>query len=174
MPFFAHQSPIFAEIVPEHLRTNVYALDRTFETLVAAFAPTTVGYLTEEVFGYIPPPTNVTTDSGVQVTGDAAAAAMGERDLANAYALAKGLFVCTAIPFVLCCCIYTLLYWSYPVDRDATKAEEAASNREHVRLQAIGGVVPEEDERSGLFNNEWSRYRSISGKSSARDFDELS
>ncbi|CAI5531540.1 unnamed protein product [Closterium sp. Naga37s-1] len=34
-------NPIFAEIVPERLRTDIYALDRTFEMSIAAFAPPT-------------------------------------------------------------------------------------------------------------------------------------
>ncbi|CAI5519890.1 unnamed protein product, partial [Closterium sp. Naga37s-1] len=40
-------NPIFAEIVPERLRMDIYALDRTFEMSIAAFAPPTVGYLAQ-------------------------------------------------------------------------------------------------------------------------------
>ncbi|CAI5999249.1 unnamed protein product [Closterium sp. NIES-64] len=43
-------NPIFAEIVPERLRTDIYALDRTFEMSIAAFAPPTVGYLAQACF----------------------------------------------------------------------------------------------------------------------------
>ncbi|KAI3903054.1 hypothetical protein MKW92_012111 [Papaver armeniacum] len=37
--------PIFAEIVPEKSRTSIYALDRSFENILASFAPPIVGLL---------------------------------------------------------------------------------------------------------------------------------
>ena len=37
-------SPIFAEIVPRKSRTSIYALDRSFESLLASLAPPVAGF----------------------------------------------------------------------------------------------------------------------------------
>jgi len=95
-------NPIFAEIVPEKLRTSVYALDRTFEKGIAAFAPATVGILAEQWFGY-----KAAVDAS-NVSGSTS----------NAEALSQALFTAVALPFFLCFLIYFLLYWTYPKDRD--------------------------------------------------------
>ncbi|CAM6101466.1 unnamed protein product [Calypogeia fissa] len=50
----ATNRPIFAEIVPEKSRTDIYALDRTFEAVLSSFAPPLLGLLAENVYGYIP------------------------------------------------------------------------------------------------------------------------
>jgi hypothetical protein len=47
-------SPIFAEIVPERSRASIYALDRSFESVLASFAPPVVGFLAEHAYGYTP------------------------------------------------------------------------------------------------------------------------
>ena len=47
-------SPIFAEIVPEKQRTSIYALDRTFESILASFAPPVVGLLSQHLYGFKP------------------------------------------------------------------------------------------------------------------------
>ena len=54
----ACNNPIFAEIVPPHLRTMIYAFDRSFESAIAASAAPLVGILAEKVFGWEvgPPP----------------------------------------------------------------------------------------------------------------------
>lgn len=91
-------NPIFAEIVPEERRTSVYAVDRCLESVLAAFAPPTVGYLAENWFGY--------SNQGKTVS-----------DHDKALALSQGLFVTIAIPFVICCLVYSLLYKTYPKDK---------------------------------------------------------
>lgn len=48
----ACNNPIFAEIVPPHLRTVIYAFDRSFESAVAASAAPLVGLLAEKAFGW--------------------------------------------------------------------------------------------------------------------------
>lgn len=48
----ACNNPIFAEIVPPHLRSMIYAFDRSFETAIAASAAPVVGLLAEHVFGW--------------------------------------------------------------------------------------------------------------------------
>ncbi|CAA7401693.1 unnamed protein product [Spirodela intermedia] len=101
----ATNNPIFAEIVPERLRTSIYALDRAFETTLSSFAPPIVGLLSEHVFGYKLAPTGSTE------------AAKVETDRENATSLARALFTAIAIPMILCCLIYSFLYCTYPRDR---------------------------------------------------------
>ena len=48
----ACNNPLFAEIVPPHLRSMIYAFDRSFETAIAASAAPVVGLLAEQVFGW--------------------------------------------------------------------------------------------------------------------------
>ncbi|XP_024515081.1 uncharacterized protein LOC9649867 isoform X3 [Selaginella moellendorffii] len=100
----ATNNPIFAEIVPEKSRTTIYALDRSFESVLASFAPPIVGLLAEHLYGYVPPPP--TSKNPV------------EANSGDAVSLGKALYTAYAIPMATCCLTYTFLYWSYPKDRD--------------------------------------------------------
>lgn len=103
--------PIFAEIVPEKLRTSIFALDRSFESLLASFAPPIVGILAEHVFGYVSSATYAIDGmSSVDNTQ-------------NAAALGKALYVAYGIPSTCCCLLYSILYWTYPKDRDNARLE---------------------------------------------------
>ena len=51
-PASACNNPVFAEIVPPHLRNMIYAFDRCFEGAIAACAAPLVGVLAEAVFGF--------------------------------------------------------------------------------------------------------------------------
>uniref|UniRef100_A0A0D9X7R1 Major facilitator superfamily (MFS) profile domain-containing protein n=1 Tax=Leersia perrieri TaxID=77586 RepID=A0A0D9X7R1_9ORYZ len=106
----ATNNPIFAEIVPERSRTSIYALDRSFESLFASFAPPVVGFLAEHAYGYNP----ITYGVGISSV---------ERDKKNAAALAKALYTAIAIPMLLCCFIYSLLYQTYPRDRERARMD---------------------------------------------------
>ncbi|KAJ4730842.1 Major facilitator superfamily protein [Rhynchospora pubera] len=97
-------NPIFAEIVPKKSRTSIYALDRSFETLLASFAPPIVGLLAERIYGYR--------------TGDGIRSDDPKINQQNAASLAKALYTAVAIPMALCCSIYSFLYCTYPRDRD--------------------------------------------------------
>ena len=103
-------SPIFAEIVPASSRTTIYALDRSFESMLASFAPPVVGILAERYYGFIPP----------QSGRDQAAELVIDKE--NALSLSKALYTAIGIPLTLCCLIYTFLYWTYPRDRDRARA----------------------------------------------------
>ncbi len=48
----ACNNPVFAEIVPPHLRNMIYAFDRCFEGAIAACAAPLVGMLAEKMFGF--------------------------------------------------------------------------------------------------------------------------
>nr|XP_043614312.1 uncharacterized protein LOC122586386 [Erigeron canadensis] len=104
----ATNNPIFAEIVPEKSRTTIYALDRSFESILASTAPPIVGLLAQHVYGYIPiekGSESIATDRG------------------NATSLAKALYVSIGIPMALCCFIYSFLYKTYPRDRERARME---------------------------------------------------
>lgn len=104
MVFLVHQSPIFAEIVPQKSRATVYALDRSFESVLASFAPPVVGLLAQQVYGYVPFPDG-SVDQG-----------LAERK--NTKALAEAIYTAVGAPMAVCCAVYSLLYCTYPQDRD--------------------------------------------------------
>ncbi|KAL0908573.1 hypothetical protein M5K25_023075 [Dendrobium thyrsiflorum] len=105
----ATNNPIFAEIVPEKSRTSIYALDRTFETVLSSFAPPVVGLLAEHFYGYKPNPSGSNKDISTEI------------DRENATSLAKALYTAIAIPMFLCCIIYSFLYCTYPRDRERAR-----------------------------------------------------
>ncbi|KAI3757371.1 hypothetical protein L6452_04908 [Arctium lappa] len=104
----ATNNPIFAEIVPEKSRTSIYALDRSFESILSSFAPPIVGILAQHVYGYVP----VKNGSESIAT-----------DRSNARSLAKALYVSIGVPMALCCFIYSFLYRTYPRDRERARME---------------------------------------------------
>ncbi|XP_010261277.1 PREDICTED: uncharacterized protein LOC104600132 [Nelumbo nucifera] len=105
----ATNNPIFAEIVPEKSRTSIYALDRSFESILSSFAPPVVGLLSQHVYGYKPVPKG--SSESVEI----------ETDRENAASLAKALYTAIGIPMTLCCLIYSFLYCTYPRDRERAR-----------------------------------------------------
>uniref|UniRef100_A0A0D9XD37 Major facilitator superfamily (MFS) profile domain-containing protein n=1 Tax=Leersia perrieri TaxID=77586 RepID=A0A0D9XD37_9ORYZ len=132
----ATNNPIFAEIVPERSRTSIYALDRSFESVLASFAPPVVGFLAEHAYGYNP----ISYGAGVSNVG---------RDKSNAAALAKALYTAIAIPMLLCCFIYSLLYSTYPRDRERARMDSLiASELQQIELERChraGGYAGRKD-----------------------------
>ncbi|KAH6808169.1 Major facilitator superfamily protein [Perilla frutescens var. frutescens] len=106
----ATNNPIFAEIVPERARTSIYALDRCMESMLASFAPPVVGILAQHVYGYKPIPDS-RSRGGV------------ETDRVNAESLGKALYTAIGIPMVICASLYSLLYCTYPRDRDRARMD---------------------------------------------------
>ncbi|CAI9116323.1 OLC1v1017438C2 [Oldenlandia corymbosa var. corymbosa] len=104
----ATNNPIFAEIVPEKSRTSIYALDRSFESVLSSFAPPVVGVLAQHVFGYKPVP-----EGSEHIA----------TDRENARSLAKALYTAIGIPMALCCFIYSFLYKTYPRDRERAQMQ---------------------------------------------------
>ncbi|XP_021638211.2 uncharacterized protein LOC110633772 isoform X1 [Hevea brasiliensis] len=107
----ATNNPIFAEIVPERSRTSVYALDRSFESILSSFAPPIVGILAQHVYGYKPIPNGSTEYEEIAT------------DRRNAASLAKALYTAIGIPMALCCFIYSFLYCTYPRDRERAQMQ---------------------------------------------------
>lgn len=120
--------PIFAEIVPEKSRTSIYALDRSFESVLSSFAPPIVGLLAERVYGYRP------NDKGGSV----------EQDRENAASLAKALYTSIAIPFIVCTAIYSFLYCSYPRDRERARMQSLIES-ELQQMEHEGSCLELED-----------------------------
>ncbi|XP_049392128.1 uncharacterized protein LOC125856586 isoform X3 [Solanum stenotomum] len=115
----ATNNPIFAEIVPEKSRTSIYALDRSFESVLSSFAPPVVGLLAQNVYGYKPVPEGTESIS---------------RDRENAKALAQALFTSIGTPMALCCVIYSFLYCTYPRDKAQAQMEALIESE----MQIIG------------------------------------
>ncbi|CAL9106964.1 uncharacterized protein LOC135633435 [Musa acuminata AAA Group] len=129
----ATNNPIFAEIVPERSRTSIYALDRSFESILASFAPPVVGILAEHLYGYRPTPSG---------SGEGAVL---ESDRANAASLAKALYTAIAIPMSLCCSIYSFLYCTYPRDRERARMDSLiASEIQQLELENSSEVRDEQ------------------------------
>ncbi|XP_049404530.1 uncharacterized protein LOC125867979 [Solanum stenotomum] len=135
----ATNNPIFAEIVPERARTSIYALDRSFESIISSFAPPLVGILAQHIFGFKPIPEGSTGSEEIKT------------DRQNAASLAKALYAAIGIPIAICCFFYSFLYCTYPRDRD------------HARLQQTeetGNASSEE--RQALLENDEERLLSVS------------
>jgi len=120
-------SPIFAEIVPERSRTSVYAMDRSFESILSSFAPPAVGILAQHVYGYKPIPEGSSESQEILT------------DRENAASLAKSLYTAIGIPMALCCIIYTFLYRTYPRDRERAKMEALIESE--MQLIESGGLA---------------------------------
>lgn len=98
--------PIFTEIVPPESRSSIVAWDTALEGISGALLGNlAVAALAEHLFGY---------------RLDIAAAALPSPE--NARALGRALACTTAVPFVLCLLIYSLMHWTYPLDRRRTAA----------------------------------------------------
>ncbi|KAK9786693.1 hypothetical protein WJX73_003542 [Symbiochloris irregularis] len=131
----ACNNPIFAEIVPPHMRNMIYAFDRSFEGAIAACGAPLVGILAERMFGFTGAAAT-TTHCGDRLVGapDAivAAAASAEelsRDLVKAHALGNALLVSLVVPWALCFLFYSGLHFTYPLDRRRALAEDPANSK---------------------------------------------
>ncbi|KAL0431956.1 UNVERIFIED_CONTAM: hypothetical protein Sradi_0821600 [Sesamum radiatum] len=118
-------------IIPERARTSIYALDRSFESILASFAPPVVGILAQQVYGYKPPPKGSVDSKTI------------ETDRENAASLGKALYTAIGIPMVICCSFYSFLYCTYPRDRDRAKMD-ALIESELQQMETENSVVVEE------------------------------
>ncbi|XP_059433551.1 uncharacterized protein LOC132166699 [Corylus avellana] len=114
----ATNNPIFAEIVPEKSRTSIYALDSSFESMLASFAPAVVGILAQHVFGYKP---NRKSSNPVEIG----------TDKENAASLAKALYLTISIPTAICCFVYSFLHCTYPRDRERARMDALIVSEMH-------------------------------------------
>ncbi|XP_039011688.1 uncharacterized protein LOC120140777 [Hibiscus syriacus] len=105
----ATNNPIFAEIILEKSRTSIYSLDKSFESILASFAPPVVGILAQHVYGY--KPIQKGSSNSIEI----------ETERKNAASLAKALYMAIGIPMAVCCSIYSFLYCTYPRDRQRAR-----------------------------------------------------
>ncbi|CAM6098754.1 unnamed protein product [Calypogeia fissa] len=129
--------PIMAEVVPTKSRTNVYALEKGFVSILGAFSPPLVGLMSEKIFGYVPVPKGA---SGKLIVS---------MDRKNAVALGHAMYACAGLPFLLCCLLFTPLYWYYPRDRDHVRNQQEVGRKledivEGEKAQFC--IMPEEEE----------------------------
>ncbi|KAK7247430.1 hypothetical protein RIF29_42313 [Crotalaria pallida] len=127
----ATNNPIFAEIVPEKSRTVVYALDQSFESILASFAPPVVGVLAQRVYGYKAIPKG--SSESVEI----------ETDRENAASLAKAIYTAIGVPMAIVCLIYSFLYCTYPRDRERAKMV-ALVDSEMQQLEVVEDSTKEE------------------------------
>lgn len=111
--------------MPEKSRTSIYALDRSFESVLSSFAPPVVGLLAQNVYGYKPVP------KGTQSIAT---------DRENAKALAQALFTSIGTPMALCCVIYSFLYCTYP--RDKARAQMEALIESELQIIGLDSTPP--------------------------------
>ncbi len=102
--------PIFSELFEPEIRSSVYAIDRLFEGSIAASGTLIVGFLAEKMFNYITPSRGVS----IQDLPDPIR-------LNNVEALANAMILATVFPWLLCLLFFTLVYFTYPTDRDRMK-----------------------------------------------------
>mmetsp|Transcript_5450 Transcript_5450/g.15171 ORF Transcript_5450/g.15171 Transcript_5450/m.15171 type:complete len:500 (+) Transcript_5450:565-2064(+) len=100
--------PVFSEIVPEHLRSMIYAYDRCMEVAIAACATPVVGLVAEYFYGYEGP---------VARRQENMSSVAAERHVSNAKALGSALLISLMVPYVFSLVCYGLLYRSYPKDK---------------------------------------------------------
>nr|KYP38186.1 Protein spinster isogeny 2 [Cajanus cajan] len=147
----ATNNPIFAEIVPEKSRTAIYALDCSFESILASFAPPIVGVLAQRVYGYRPIPSG--SSDSVEI----------ETDRENAASLAKALYTAIIIPMTICVSVYSLLYCTYPRDRERARMValvEDGTKEEHCEIHVLESNVLNGKE-SSTFDIEYPREESV-------------
>ena len=132
-----NNSAIFAEVVPDCLRSSIYAFDRSFETAVGALAAPIVGVLASKAFGF---------KGTLEIAPGASAAAIA----ANASALGSAIMAMLLAPWAFCLVFYSGLYWTLPRDRLAAAALAArlAAEAGAAKLEAAG--VLGEAERDDL------------------------
>jgi hypothetical protein len=114
------------QIVPEDMRSLVYAFDRSLESSLAACAAPAVGLLAERLYGF----------SGAVSRDALSDAVLRSR---NAGALGSSLLLCMAVPWTACLLFYTVLHWTYvsgAVGAPARARAASAATRETGRLAA--------------------------------------
>ncbi|KAL8160245.1 hypothetical protein V2J09_001782 [Rumex salicifolius] len=94
--------PMFAQVVPTKDRTMIYAFHRAFEGSFSSFAAPLVGILSEKIYGYDPKSVHLGSS----------------RSPHEAFALSRGLLCMMALPFGLCCLLYSPLYLVFKRDRE--------------------------------------------------------
>lgn len=110
-PQMGTNNPIFSELFTPELRASAFSVDRVFEGGLGAFGFVIVGWVAEK-FGYV----NLHDFTP-------GTAAYASQQLANIDHLADAMLWVMAICWTLCFLLYIPVYFTYPGDRDRTKAD---------------------------------------------------
>ena len=105
-----NNSAIFAEIVPDQLRTTVFAFNRAIETSISQVASLLVAKIAINVFKF---------------EGDLTKAIQGEpgspQRISNSKALGHAMLAMLLVPWTLCFLAFTGLYFTLPRDRESAR-----------------------------------------------------
>lgn len=120
-PAPACNNPIFAEVVAAPKRPLLYALDRCFETALAAGVVPLVGLLAQRGFGF----TGNATPSGDPVL-----------DAENARAMGNAILVFMVVPWGIDLVLYSGLHWTYAKDKQQPGMCRSSAPRQSGRAHA--------------------------------------
>ncbi|BDA48914.1 hypothetical protein COCOBI_13-0230 [Coccomyxa sp. Obi] len=155
----SNNAAIFAEIVPESVRTSVYAFDKCITGALGALSTPLAGVLAERVFGF----------TSLKGGGRAAAAAHGSAghgtttaeqaatNVGNARALENGLLCIMLIPMAIKFILYFALYYTLKKDRLAAGEDNELLLVELTKKDSESGAeadVPELPGASGAASGE--------------------
>lgn len=142
-----NNSAMFSEIVPERLRSSVFAFDRSFETAIGALAGPIVGALSPK-FGFVG--TIKPRSAGVdQAALDA-----------NAKALGNAMLCMMVVPWALCGIAYFGLYFTLAKDRATAIRMEAELEAEDERLKKLADDKHEAEVARSVTSGNSSRQMS--------------
>ncbi|WIA43486.1 hypothetical protein OEZ86_009949 [Tetradesmus obliquus] len=141
----ACNNPIFAEIVPPHLRTLVYAFDRCLEGVLSALGAPMVGVAAQRLFGF--------SGAAASAAGCSSLSSHTSRrhqpDLHKARALGDALTLFTTVPWTLCVLVYSFLHCTYPRDKrrssctgDPVVLAEQLPSAEHAAFALVPSHAP--------------------------------
>ncbi|BFI31222.1 hypothetical protein MPTK2_3g19640 [Marchantia polymorpha subsp. ruderalis] len=119
--------PIFSEVVPEELRTTIFAIDLAIEKFFSAFSAPLVAFVAKRLFGH----------RNMKATV--------EDDEFNSSALGKAFFACISVPCVCVILIMFLVYVTYPKDREQAKNVKALADE--IRALEMGENWENEEDR---------------------------
>ncbi|EIE26753.1 MFS general substrate transporter [Coccomyxa subellipsoidea C-169] len=131
----SNNAAIFAEVVPEGIRTSVYAFDKCVAGAIGALGAPLIGILAERVFGF-KGSLGDSHGSGAKAHGGVVTPGVAANNVNNARAIENGLLWMTVIPMILKIITYGGLYWTLPRDRVEELFEEEVEEEE----QAVEGA----------------------------------
>lgn len=116
-----NNSTFFAELVPENLRTHIYAFDRSFEGAIGACGSPLVGLIAERIFGF--------RGSLREATH------LLESRTSAVNALSNALLFSLIIPWIFCFLFYLMLYSTLQKDKIAALKSSTISKDKDLEQQ---------------------------------------
>eukprot|EP00448_Togula_jolla_P009783 CAMPEP_0170600070 /NCGR_PEP_ID=MMETSP0224-20130122/17141_1 /TAXON_ID=285029 /ORGANISM="Togula jolla, Strain CCCM 725" /LENGTH=452 /DNA_ID=CAMNT_0010924777 /DNA_START=48 /DNA_END=1406 /DNA_ORIENTATION=+ len=130
--------PIMCEIVPRSSLASAYAWELALVFCSGnLFGPMMVGLLSQQIFGYT-------------LSDEPVSQMKPEIRQQNAEALGKALFLSSAIPYVLCAALFTLLYFTY--EKDCRNAQ-SSDNEEGALPKALESATTYSGTTAGKAND---------------------